>query len=89
MLINEFWDIYNKYYKRFISPGFQVVDYPLGGDSGCFQLGIYKNENGKCCIDKTLERSNTPYHREYDSEENAVDDLLYLCYAATGYKYQG
>ena len=89
MLINEFWDIYNKHYKKFTSPGFQVVDHPIGGDSGYFVIGIFKNDNGKWCIEKTRERCSTPYHKEYDSEEEAVEDILYCCYSETGYKYQG
>lgn len=89
MKINEFWEIYNKHYKKFTSPGFQVVNYPLGGDSGCFMRSIYKNDEGRYCIDITVERSNTPHHKEYDSEEAAVEDILHFCYSETGYKYQG
>lgn len=88
MLISEFWDIYNKQYKRFESPGFRVVDYPLSGDTGYFLCSIYANEKGKYCIDKTIERSNTPKHKEYESEEDAVKHILDFCCFRTGYKHQ-
>lgn len=87
MLIDEFWKIYNKKYKRFESPGFQVVGYPLSGDTGRYLCSIYVNKNGKYCIDKTIERSNTPSHCEYDSEEAAVMKVLHFCSFKTGISY--
>ena len=89
MLIDEFWKIYNENYKKYESPGFQVVDHPLSGDTGYYLCSIYVNENGKYCIDKTMERSNTPYHYEYDSEEVAVKEILDICSFHTGIKYEG
>lgn len=85
MSIDEFWKLYNREYKRFISPGFSVVDYPLAGDTGCFRISIYINENGKYCVDRTIERSNNTSHREYDSEELAVEKILSLCDFYTGH----
>ena len=48
---------------------------------------IYVNKNGKYCIDKTIERSNTPSHCEYDSEEAAVMKVLHFCSFNTGISY--
>lgn len=84
MSIEEFWKIYNEKYKKLESPGFRVVNYPLSGDTGYFLCSIYINENNKYCIDKTCERSNTPFHNEYDSEEEAVLKVLNFCSYRTG-----
>lgn len=88
MSISEFWKIYNKEYKVYSSPGFCVVDYPLSGDTGCFLLSIYVKETGKFCVDKTIERCSTSSHREYDTEDAAVERILNLCAFYTGHKYE-
>lgn len=88
MSISEFWEIYNNEYKVYSSPGFCVVDYPLSGRTGYFLLSIYVKETGKFCVDKTQERSNTPIHREYDTEDAAVKKILSLCAFYTGHRYE-
>lgn len=89
MLVHEFWEVYNKHYKQFVSPSFCVVDHPLSGDTGYFLCSIYANEAGTFCVDRSIERSNTPHHREFESEEEAVKYMLGVCKFITGYRPEG
>ena len=50
--------------------------HPLTCDHGYFEMSIYKNSYGVWCIDRTLERSNTPSHSWFASENEAFDYLL-------------
>lgn len=88
MSIEEFWEIYNKEYQSLESPSFCIVDYPLAGDTGRNLFSIYVNDTGRYCVDKTLERCNSPAHKEYDREEDAVKKIIELCELCTGHKYE-
>lgn len=79
MRCDEFWNIYESEYKKYESPGFQVLNYPLGGDTGCFRQSIYQNEEGKWCVNETVERCNHPHHKEFEIEEQAVEYILRIC----------
>ncbi len=74
----EFWEIYNKYCAKNITPNFNVKDHPVGGDSGYFEVGVFQNEEGIWCIERTIERSNCPHHDEYTSEEECFSAFLCL-----------
>lgn len=71
---------------QFVSPNFCVVDHPLRGDTGYFLCSIYANEAGTFCVDQSIERSRTPNHREFESEEEAVKYMLGVCKFITGYR---
>ncbi len=77
----EFWKLYNEKYKGNIRGPVLIQDKPVGGDSGCFIFGCFQNEHGVWCIEETMERSNTPHHKEYSSEEEAFDDFLYIVHS--------
>lgn len=74
----EFWQLFKEKYKTNIPPGVAIVDYPLGSDCGIFLYSCFENEYGVWCIEQTRERSNTPYHQEVESEEEAFDRFLQI-----------
>lgn len=78
---DEFWKLYNEKYKSHIQPGIEITDCPLGGDCGIFVYSCFKNEKGVWCIEETCERSNTPYHDEYSSEDEAFDHFLSIVHS--------
>lgn len=78
---DEFWKLYNEKYKSHIQPGIEITDCPLGGDCGIFVFSCFKNEKGVWCIEETCERSNTPYHDEYSSEDEAFDHFLSIVHS--------
>ena len=78
---DEFWKLYNEKYKNKMQPGVAIADYPLGSDCGIFIYSCFENENGVWCIEKTRERCNTPYHDEYESEDEAFDYFLSIVHS--------
>lgn len=78
---DEFWQIYNEKYKNHIQPGVAIADYPLGSDCGIFIYSCFENEKGVWCIEKTRERCNTPYHEEYESEDEAFDNFIEIVHS--------
>ena len=81
MTKTEFWTLFNQKYKNNLRPGVYIQDKPVGGDGGCFVYGCFQNEKGIWCIEETKERSNTPYHREFESEEKAFERFLSLLHS--------
>ncbi len=78
---DEFWKLYNEKYKHNIRPGVAIQDKPVGGDCGTFVYGCFQNEKGIWCIEETRERNNTPYHREFESEEAAFERFLSIVHS--------
>lgn len=74
MTEKEFWKLYNEKYDghMYIS----VLNEPLTGDHGHFEISCYKNKDGQWCIDRTIERCNTPSRRICSSEEEAFKSML-------------
>ena len=73
---SEFWNTYNQLCKKNESPSCSFKDHPLSGDHGSFEVAVFQNEEGKWCIESTIERSNDSRHNEFDSEEECFRRLL-------------
>lgn len=73
----EFWKIYDNKYEMYESANFSLKTERLGGDKGCFEVAIFR-DNGAWCIETTVERSNEPSRTYYDSEDEAFDTLMSL-----------
>lgn len=78
---DEFWKLYNEKYKNNMRGPVYIQDKPVGGDSGAFIFGCFQNEHGIWCIEETMERSNTPIHMEFSSEEEAFDVFLEIVHS--------
>ena len=81
MKAEEFWWLYERCFRQYEGPGFSLRQSPLGGDFGCFIKGVYKDQ-GVWKVDETIERSNYPHTRSFDSEEAC---FLFLYQAAKSY----
>lgn len=86
MKATEFWKIYAEEFKQFEGPGLMLHTYPLTGDHGYFEMSIYRNSDGVWCIDKTIERCNTPSCMCFANEDEAFDYLLRTVEWYTGHK---
>lgn len=76
MTNKEFWSIYNRHCKQKESPSLSVKDHPLSGDHGAFEMGVFQDDAGKWCVERTIEHSNNSYRKEFETEEDCFVYLL-------------
>ncbi len=70
--VSRVLDIYNKKCKKNESIGFSIKNYPLTGDHGCFEIGLFQNEQKKWCMESTIENSRTSRHLEFETEDECL-----------------
>lgn len=88
MKTEEFWDVYEKVYKKFEFTGFRAVKRPVDPDSSYFEEGLFQNDQGKWCVEETSEKGKKPFHWEFDNEDEAVDTVLRECEGRKKIAYQ-
>lgn len=76
MTSKEFWSIYNRNCRKNESANLSVKDHALSGDHGAFEIGVFQNEAGIWCLERTIERSNNSYRKEFATEEECFDSVL-------------
>lgn len=72
----EFWKKYKEEYKKYEGPGFNVLDRPLSGDHGVFEMAVFMDDKGVWCYEETIERSNKSHRVEFHSEEEAIEYIV-------------
>lgn len=86
MTEKEFWSLYNRKYKG--NMDIIVENRPLGGDDGFFKISCYKKNRNTWCIERTVERSNSPSQTVYHSEQDAYNRFLEMVHTYSKSKNQ-